>query len=85
MAPSTGPADGVTVGIDLRDRYSHFCELDAKGDVVEEGRIATVPGRAPRAARAHARPPEDGQGSVSNGPARHVPDAAGSLAHEAAV
>ena len=47
--------------------------------------IATVPGRAPRAARAHARPPEDGQGSVSNGPARHVPDAAGSLAHEAAV
>ena len=30
-------------------------------------------------------PPEDGQGSVSNGPSRHVPDAAGSLAHEAAV
>ena len=47
--------------------------------------IAAVPGRAPRAARAHARPPEDGQGSVSNRPARHVPDAAGSLAHEAAV
>jgi len=47
--------------------------------------IATVPGRAPRAAWAHARPPEDGQGSVSNGPARHVRDAAGSLAHEAAV
>jgi hypothetical protein len=33
----------------------------------------------------YAPPPEDGQGSVSNGPSRHVPDAAGSLAHEAAV
>jgi len=43
MAPSTDPADGVTVGIDLGDRYSHFCELDAKGDVVEEGRLATSP------------------------------------------
>jgi len=43
MAPSTDLADGVTVGIDLGDKYSHFCELDAKGDVVEEGRLATSP------------------------------------------
>jgi hypothetical protein len=30
-------------------------------------------------------PPEGGQGSVSNGPSRHVPDAAGSLAPEGAA
>ena len=32
----------VTVGIDLGDRYSHLCLLDAEnGEVIEEGRIAT--------------------------------------------
>ena len=32
----------VTVGIDLGDRYSHLCLLDAEnGEIVEEGRIAT--------------------------------------------
>jgi transposase len=31
----------MVVGLDLGDRYSHFCILDRKGEVVEEGRIAT--------------------------------------------
>src|SRR5262245_54103823 len=43
MALSADSADGVTVGIDLGDRYSHFCELDARGDILEEGRLATTP------------------------------------------
>lgn len=30
----------VTIGIDLGDRYSFFCELDATGEILEEGRIA---------------------------------------------
>jgi hypothetical protein len=34
----------VTVGIDLGDRFSHFCALDDDGAVVSEGRVATTPG-----------------------------------------
>ena len=33
-----------TVGIDLGDRFSYFCALDADGAVVAEGRVATTPG-----------------------------------------
>jgi transposase len=33
-----------TVGIDLGDRFSYFCALDAGGEVVAEGRVATTPG-----------------------------------------
>jgi transposase len=33
-----------TVGIDLGDRFSHYCALDAEGSVVAEGRVATTPG-----------------------------------------
>lgn len=33
---------GMTVGLDLGDRFSHFCILSAKGEVVEEGRVATT-------------------------------------------
>lgn len=32
----------LTVGIDLGDRFSRFCVLDAEGAVVEEGRVATT-------------------------------------------
>jgi transposase len=32
-----------TVGIDVGDRFSHFCALDADGLVIAEGRIATTP------------------------------------------
>jgi len=33
----------TTVGIDLGDRFSHFCALDADGTVIAEGRVATTP------------------------------------------
>lgn len=31
-----------TVGLDLGDRFSHYCVLQAQGEVIEEGRIATT-------------------------------------------
>lgn len=34
----------LTIGLDLGDRYSRVCALDAAGEVVEEGRIATTEG-----------------------------------------
>ena len=33
----------MTVGIDLGDRYSQYCVLDAKGETTEEGRLKTTP------------------------------------------
>jgi transposase len=39
---STTPTT-LTIGIDLGDRKSHVCVLDAAGEVVEESRIATTP------------------------------------------
>lgn len=30
-----------TVGIDLGDRFSHYCVLNSDGEVVEEGRVRT--------------------------------------------
>lgn len=32
----------LTVGLDLGDRYSHFCVLDDAGQIVEEGRVPTT-------------------------------------------
>lgn len=32
----------LTVGLDLGDRYCHFCVLDSSGDIVEEGRVQTT-------------------------------------------
>ena len=34
---------GLTIGIDLGDRYSHYCVLDKNGNVLEEGRLSTTP------------------------------------------
>src|SRR3974390_202270 len=34
----------VTVGIDLGDRFSHYCVVNQDGAVMEEGRIATTTG-----------------------------------------
>jgi len=39
---STTPTT-LTMGIDLGDRKSHVCVLDAGGEVVEESRIAMTP------------------------------------------
>ncbi len=33
---------GVTVGMDIGDRYSHLCVLDGEGEAVEHGRIPTT-------------------------------------------
>jgi transposase len=32
----------VTIGIDMGDRYSFFCELSDDGEIIEEGRIANT-------------------------------------------
>ena len=33
----------LTIGVDLGDRFSYFCVLDASGEVVEDGRVTTSP------------------------------------------
>lgn len=33
----------LTVGIDLGDKYSHYCVLNDSGEAIEEGRIRTTP------------------------------------------
>ena len=33
----------ITVGLDLGDRFSHFCVLDGEGAVLEEDRVRTTP------------------------------------------
>ena len=35
--------EGRTVGLDVGDRYTHLCVLDAAGEVAEEGRVRTTP------------------------------------------
>ena len=32
----------TTIGLDLGDRYSHFCVIDPKGDLKEQGRVRTT-------------------------------------------
>ena len=32
----------MTIGLDLGDKFSHFCVLDESGEVLEEGRVATT-------------------------------------------
>jgi transposase len=32
----------ITIGIDIGDRWSHYCVLDGEGEVIEEGRFRTV-------------------------------------------
>lgn len=36
------PKPAITVGLDIGDRWSHYCVLNQEGDVVEEGRIPTT-------------------------------------------
>jgi hypothetical protein len=37
--PTTSHNDPVSIGIDFHKRYSVFCVLDAKGGILERGRI----------------------------------------------
>jgi transposase len=32
----------TTIGLDLGDRYSHYCVLDLEGEIAEEGRVRTT-------------------------------------------
>jgi len=32
----------VTIGIDVGDQYSHFCILDAAGEIVKRGRVSST-------------------------------------------
>ena len=34
--------EGMTVGLDLSDKYSSFCFLDGSGEIIEEGRVRTT-------------------------------------------
>jgi hypothetical protein len=33
----------MTIGIDLRDVWSHYCTLNEEGEVVDRGRFRTTP------------------------------------------
>jgi transposase len=35
--------DPLTVGVDIGDRYSHYCVLDGTGQILEEDRVRTTP------------------------------------------
>ena len=53
-------ADGegtVTVGLDLGDKYTQLCMIDADGELLEEARLRTTPAalRRPRMTAAAAR------------------------------
>jgi hypothetical protein len=43
MSGATTSQTSMTTGIDLGDRKSHLCVLDADGTIEEESRIATTP------------------------------------------
>ena len=32
----------ITIGLDLGDRFSHYCMLNGDGDAIESGRIQTT-------------------------------------------
>lgn len=42
MAKRNRVEAGMTVGLDLGDKFSHFCVLEASGEILEEGRVATT-------------------------------------------
>lgn len=41
MAERSTRIPALTIGLDVSDRYSRTCGLDAAGEIVEEGRVAT--------------------------------------------
>jgi predicted NBD/HSP70 family sugar kinase len=43
MTQATSAPSTLTIGIDLGDRKSHVCVLDADGQMIEESQIATKP------------------------------------------
>lgn len=43
MSQDTRTPPAMTIGLDVSDRLSSFCVLNAVGDIVEEGRVLTTP------------------------------------------
>ena len=42
MKKDTKAGSGLTVGVDLGDRWSRYCVLDAHGQILKEDTIATT-------------------------------------------
>jgi transposase len=55
MEKSIRTAVDRTIGLDLGDKYSELCALDAQGELVEQGRLRTTPDAFRR--RFHGVPP----------------------------
>jgi transposase len=43
MADLNRMAPGMTIGLDIGDTYCQVCALDARGEIIEEGRVRTHP------------------------------------------
>ena len=64
-------APRMTFGIDLGDRHSHLCGLDAGGTIVEEGRLqTTADGFRQRFSGAHRLGSRSRSGRTRRGSAR---------------
>jgi len=50
----SAPPSGLTIGLDIGDRYSQICVLDAAGQVDEESRVATKPAALQRSLGSYA-------------------------------
>ena len=42
MEHDTSGVESLTIGLDVGDRFSHFCVLDSGGQINEEGRVVTT-------------------------------------------
>ena len=42
MKKDTRDGSGLTVGVDLGDRWSRYCVLNAQGEILEEDTIAST-------------------------------------------
>jgi hypothetical protein len=43
MSKHSADSGYLAIGLDVGDRFCHFCVVDATGEIVEEGRMATTP------------------------------------------
>jgi hypothetical protein len=50
-AQPTAPAPGATLDLDVRDRFTHFCLVDAGGAVLERGQLNRLRDPARRSQR----------------------------------
>ena len=54
---ATKEQPAITIGIDVGDQYSHFCQLDGDGEIVKRGRVASTQAALEKAfgKQAHSR------------------------------